>query len=464
MYKKKLSIREKIFKQLGSMRLIALSFLLVIFTGAVLLQMPFTNNGTPDRFINNLFMATSATCVTGLAPLIPFAQYNAWGHLVMIFLMQIGGLGLMTLISVILTLMKNKLFVSDKKIIQDTLSKSDFIDIPKFVKTIVKYTIVFEGIGFLLFSIRFVPQYGLWKGLYASLFLAVSAFCNAGFDNITMSNLIPYQGDALVSLTVCYLIITGGLGFVVWIDIRQQLENFFKKKMGFNKIMVQTHLHTKITVVMTFMLLLVGTLYIFIFESSNPLTLGPMDFKTRLLVSFFQSTTLRTAGFCTVDIGTLRPITQVLMSVWMFIGGSPGGCAGGIKTTTFAVIMLFTISLMKGEKHITIFSKDIATEALHKAFVVFMMYSLVLLGGVLILSVSEVHASFLAIVFEATSALATVGLSLGITPTLTDVGRIVIILLMYIGRVGPVTMLMSLTVKQSKTKAVTYAPGEVLIG
>lgn len=465
MDKSNLTFRQLLFKKFGPMPLLALSFVFVILVGSILLALPISNNGVPQSYLDHLFVATSATCVTGLVPFAVIDQYSRFGQIVLIVLMQIGGLGLMTLLFMLMSLMKQKLLLKEKKLIQDSLSKSDLQDIPKFIRSIVKYTLIFELIGVVLFSIRFIPMYGVKAGLFNSLFLSVSAFCNAGLDNISTTSLSGFVNDPLINLTVCGLIITGGLGFVVWLDLRGTLTQAFKKKYTFRKIKNTLQVHTKVVLIMTIGLLVVGTVFIYLLEFNNPLTLGPLSGGNKVMSAFFQSTTLRTAGFSTVSIAALRPATQLLMCMFMFIGGSPGGTAGGIKTTTFAMLFIFVLFILRNDNHINVMKRDIPRINFMKAYVVAVMYISVLFIAIFVLSITEA-TPFLGIVFESFSAIATVGLSMDVTPTLSAIGKIVIILLMFIGRVGPITIIVSIfkVGSKQKQKAVAYSHGDILIG
>ncbi|MFV0552561.1 MAG: TrkH family potassium uptake protein [Anaerorhabdus sp.] len=465
MNKTNLSFRQLLLKKLGPMPLLALSFVLVILTGSILLWLPISNNIAPQSYLDNLFVATSATCVTGLVPFPVVEQYNRFGQIVIICLMQIGGLGLMTILFLVVSLMKHKLMLKEKKLIQDSLSKTDLRDVPKFIRSIVKYTLVFEGIGVILFAIRFIPSYGISEGLFNSIFLSVSAFCNAGLDNMTVSSLAPFVNDPLINFTVCGLIITGGLGFVVWLDLRNNITAAFKKKCALKKVKQMLAVHTKLVLLMTGSLLAIGTILIYALEFNNPATLGPLGEFEKWMAAFFQSTTLRTAGFSTVSIAALKPATQFIMCIFMFIGGSPGGTAGGIKTTTFAMLFIFIIFILRNDNHINVMKRDIPRINFMKAYVVTMMYLSALLISVLILSITE-NLPFLAIVFESFSAIATVGLSMDVTPLLSSIGKVVIILLMFIGRVGPITIIVSIfrVGAKQKQKEIAYSHGDILIG
>lgn len=462
---KNMSTRDKILKVIGPTRMIALSFALVIFTGSVLLSLPMSNMpGQSISYLDSLFVATSAVCVTGLLPVAIVNQFNLFGQTVIIFLMQIGGLGLMSLLALLLTVMRRKLHYSEKRMLADSLNKNDTDDIPRFLHNIFKYTMIFEGVGVILFCIRLVPEYGLFHGIYNSIFLSVSAFCNAGIDNMTASSLAVYATDPLINLTVCGLIITGGLGFAVWFDLRKNIVKFGKNSI--KKIWTSLTVHTRLVIIVTSILLASGTLLVVLFEYNNMGTLGWMSLPEKIMCGFFQSTTLRTAGFSTIDYSLLRDSTLFIMLAYMLIGGSPGGTAGGIKTTTFALMFLLIGSEVRNAEHITVFKRSIPRATFQKGFAICVMYICILFTAITILTLTDGERGFLPLAFEAFSAIATVGLSAGVTPLLSVIGKIIIISLMYIGRVGPISIILSLMRLRQNAKAnsLVYPHGDVLIG
>ncbi len=460
------------FGGLKPVQQIVLSFAGVIFTGGVLLWLPISNQATAPvhSFLDHLFMSTSAVCVTGLAVLVPATQYTLFGQIVMIFLMQIGGLGLMTMIAAFVIFLGSKMTLSDRLSILESTNRAGFGDFRKFLLNIIKYTFVFEFVGFLIMCIQLIPEYGLWNGMFKSLFTAVSAFCNAGLDVFGPVNMMPYVSNWIMSLTVSALIVMGGLGFGVWFDLSQASKSVLKKNQTMKRIIQHLRVHTKMAVIMTLTLIFSGMALIFIIEYGNPDSLAPLSFDTKILASLFQSVTLRTAGFSTLDIGLLRPATQMIMIVYMFIGGSPGGTAGGIKTTTFAILILMIVAELRSQKNIIVFGRTIEREIFRKAFIIFFMLLSTLLTGILLLTLIEPTSggrfSWLALCFEATSAIATVGLSMGITPFLTDYGKMILIALMYLGRIGPLTLLLSIGnhSKHIKANDMTYPSANVLVG
>lgn len=454
------------FANLTPAQQIALSFFGVIFIGTVLLALPFSNqpSGTAT-VLDHLFTATSAVCVTGLTTITVADQYTAFGQTVLLLLMQIGGLGLMTLIAAFLIFLSGKLNLSDKMALSEAVNRSDFKDFLKFIRNIIKYTIVFEGIGFFVLSFVFVPHYGWGDGLFKALFIAVSAFCNAGLDTLGSNSLQAYVNHPVVNITVASLIVMGGLGFGVWFELSRASKRLVLPNQGWRRILREIKVHARIVLIMTFILIISGTALILMLEAGNPQSLQPLPPFSQLMAAVFQSITLRTAGFSTLVIGMLRPATLLVMIIFMFIGGSPGGTAGGIKTTTVAILVLMIVAEMRSQKSIVVFGRTIEREIFRKAFIVAFMLLMTLLTGIIALLAVEPF-SFMDLAFEATSAIATVGLSTGITASLSNAGKLIIIALMYLGRIGPLTLMLSVGrhPKMSKANDLTYPNANILIG
>lgn len=449
-------------------RQIALSFLAVILIGSIILSLPICNNGTPTTYLNNLFIATSATCVTGLVPVVTSEQFNFLGQLVIIILIQIGGLGFLTFLNLLLMMIKKKISLTNKIVLQEALNQPSLNAIPKFVKNVIKYTFIVEGIGAILLSFVFIPDFGFFKGIYFAVFHAISAFCNAGFDVLGSNSLIGYQTNIIINLVIPGLIIMGGLGFIVWFDIAKTIKKEYQKPSKFNcrHLIKNFSLHTKIVLIMTLILLFVGMILFYLCEFYNPDTLGKLNFFDQLQVSFFQSATLRTAGFASVDMASLYPYTKFMMCIFMFIGGSPAGTAGGIKTVTFAISILMVYNIYHGRKEVTVFARRIPKRLIIRSFAVITIAISLAFTSIFILSISE-NAPFIDVMFEAISAFATVGLSASLTPSLTGIGKIIIIILMYIGRIGPITLIISFARKSyinAGKKEVKYTDGNILLG
>lgn len=458
-------IRKKIRTNFTPAQQIALSFASVILIGAFLLSLPISNKVEGTSFLEHLFTSTSAVCVTGLTTLVVVDQYTVFGQSVIIGLMQIGGLGLMTLIAVFVIYLSGKLTLSNRLALNEAVNFFNLNDFNHFIKAILKYTLFFETIGFLLLSIRFVPLFGYSEGLFISLFTAVSAFCNAGLDILGSSSLQAYAHDPLINFTVMFLIVVGGLGFGVWFDISQGSKSFIRKTYPLQYIVKHLKVHTKLAISMTISLILGGALLIFLFEFNNINSIGSFNIFDKIMASLFQSITTRTAGFATLNMATMKSASLFSMMILMFIGGSPGGTAGGIKTTTFAILVFMIISELRNKKDIIVFNRNIQRDHFRKAFVVAFILLSTLSIGIISLSLIEPF-DFLSIAFEAVSAIATVGLSMGITSSLSSVGKIIIILLMYLGRIGPLTLMLSINRKvgSKKGQEISYSNADILIG
>lgn len=446
---------------------IALSFLLVILVGTILLMLPISNHNQKFLpFVDALFTATSATCVTGLVTVVTVEQFNIIGQIVLILLMQIGGLGLMTLMAVFIVKLRNRLSMNDKIAMREMLNQSTTFNMKQFLVNIFRYTILFEGVGMLLLSIRMIPRYGIAKGLFNSLFLAVSAFCNAGFDPIGSASLADYAYDPIVNITIMTLIIMGGVGFAVWFDIREKITPFLHREITLRRLWRNFALHTKIVLIMTVVLIISTAGLIFLIEMENMNSIGALPIQDKVMVSLFQSVTLRTAGFATIDLTQLHLATKFLMMIVMFIGGSPGGTAGGIKTTTMAVIIIFIICTLRSKENAIVFKRTVSREVISRAMSIIALNLFALMVGIFFLCLFE-QKTMADLCFEAVSAMATVGLSLNLTPTLSIGGKIVIIILMYIGRIGITTLLFSLVKPNhhnTALKTVTFPNGNIIVG
>lgn len=444
---------------------IALSFLTVIVIGALLLSLPISTNISSIKFLDHFFVSTSAVAVTGLTPVVTVDTYSLFGQIVILFLMQIGGLGLMTFIAIFLLTIGGRLGHSEKLVMQEAMPRNTLEEIGSFIGFIIKYTFIFELIGALLLMIRFVPEYGLGLGVFKSIFIAVSAFCNAGFDVIGAASLQPYVSDWLVNMVVAALIIMGGLGFSVWFDLTKSANSILREHTFTKRVVSHLQVHVKLVITLTIVLLASGWLFIMVSEFNNPLTLGALSFQDKLLASFFQSTTLRTAGFSTLPIESLRPVTLVMMMLFMFIGGSPGGTAGGVKTTAFFLVIWLVYNELKQSEKIVLFKRSIQPEILRRALLVVILFFTVAIVGIMALSATQ-SQDFLVVVFEVFSAVGTVGLSMGLTPDLTNMGKIVIIILMFVGRIGPVAVAYSIRSSryQRKLDKIAYPAGHVIVG
>ena len=360
-----------------------------------------------------------------------------------------GGLGFMTMATIGALIVGKKITLKERLIIKEQLNQETMSGLVKLTKYVILSTFAIEAIGALLLSTRFIPIYGWIKGTYFSIFHSISAFCNAGFD-LTGDSIAPFVGDFTINMTIAALIILGGLGFTVYIDISRQRS--FKK----------LHLHSKLVLTITGTLLIIGMVVFLLIEYNNPLTLRTLSGYEKLISSFFQSVVPRTAGFYSIDMGGLYDTTVFFMVILMFIGGSPGSTGGGIKTTTFGTLMLTTISVIKGEKDVVAYRKRISNEIINRSLAIATIGIVLVIVVSFVLTVTE-SATFLDVLFETTSAFATVGLTRGITPNLTNFAKVVLTFTMYAGRVGPLTMAFAFA-KQNAKKGYTYSDGNIMVG
>lgn len=434
-------------------QILTLGIFVLILCGAFLLMLPAASrDGTSIAFVDALFTATSAVCVTGLSVFDTGTQFTLFGQIVIILLIQIGALGFMTMATLMTILMRKKLQLRDRLIMQESLNQLTFSGIVKLVQYIVKATLLIEFIGGSILAVRFGLEYGA-EGIYFGYWHAVSAFCNAGFDVIgaNRGNLTGYVGDFTVNMALTSLIILGGLGFTVIADIIEQRQfRFFS-------------LHSKIVLAATGVLIFLGTIGIFILEFHNPHTLGPLSLWEKCLASYFQAITVRTAGFSTVSLGNLTHAAVFLMVMLMFIGASPGSTGGGIKTTTFAIIAASIWNQIRGNEDTDLFYRRIPVAIIHKAYTVFFV-SLFFISAAMWALVS-CNPGFMTeeLIFEVVSAFSTTGLTLGITPQLNDAGKYIVAFLMLIGRIGPVTFALALA-QRSRKRKIRYPEGKVSIG
>lgn len=452
---------KKLERALGGLspaRRIFLSFALVILLGSLLLSLPFVQvESSRATYFDHLFTTVSMVCVTGLFTQPVAATYNIWGQLICMFLIQIGGLGLMTFIGVFYIQSKQKLSLRSRATIQDSFSYGETRSLRKFVHSIFLTTFLVEGLGALFLSFRFVPQLGWGRGLFSAIFLAISAFCNAGFDNFGSTSLIAFQTDPLVNLVIAGLIITGGLGFMVWFDLATHIG---KKKKG------RLHFHTKLVLLLTVGLLAFGTVSSLVLEWNNAGTIGNLPVADKVLVSFFQTVSMRTAGFGTIDYSMARPVTLLIYILQMFLGGAPGGTAGGLKITTFFVLLVFARSELLGLPHANVARRTIAPRTVQKSFSVFIIFLMTFLLGLVLLGMTaKGNPPFIHLIFETISALGTVGVTANLTPDLGKLALSVIMVLMFIGRIGPLTLLVSLAdYHPEKKDMIHYMKADISIG
>ena len=452
-------------KEFSVTQKLCLSFILVILIGSILLSLPIFHKDTAPQttYLDHLFTVVSMVCVTGLS-VFPIADvYNVLGQVVSLLLIQIGGLGLVTLIALSYFTLKKKLSLTDQSILQSSLSHSSSSQLKTYLISVYYFTFGMEFLSALLLMIDFIPRFGLKSGIFNAIFLAVSAFCNAGFDNLGSSSLIAFQTNTLVNLVIAGLIIAGGLGFANWFDIIAVVKDQFREKpytpfRRFRRLKIQTRLVLQTTGIILFL----GTLLTWLLELQNPNTLGKLPPFHQLLTAFFQTVTMRTAGFATIDYSQALPATNFSFIVQMIIGGAPGGTAGGIKLACASLIYLLFRAEFRGDRQVTFSGRSIPEAIMRQVLTILVFFFSVFVIGYFLLLIAEPTLSPFALLFETASALATSGVSMNLTSQIGTFGRIVLICLMFIGRVGPITVILSLSQKQ-KT-AVTYPKTDISLG
>ena len=446
--------------KLTTTQIILLSFLLVIFIGSVLLALPISSTtGTPVPYVDALFTATTSTCVTGLVTLPTFSTWSVFGQIVILILIQVGGLGVITIMTGWMLLLNKKLGIGDRLLIQDAFNLNTMSGLVKFVKNVLFGTLIIEGIGAVLYMLVFVPDFDA-KGIWISVFNSVSAFCNAGIDIIAENSLCDYATNPLINIVTSALVILGGLGYIVWWDVLRVVKSRSPKN---RKIFRHLTLHSKMAITVTAGLILAGAILIFIFEYANPLTIGEMGLFDKIQVSFFQSVTTRTAGFASVPQENLTNASAAVSVILMLIGGSPVGTAGGMKTVTIAVLVCAAFATIRNKNSAALFGRRISDDSVRKAVAVVVMFLTICVSStVLILATS--NASAIDAVYETVSATATVGLSRNFTATLNAFGKLIIIVTMYFGRVGPISLAVALGRKNESQNVISEPTEDIIIG
>ncbi len=445
---------------LSTTHMIMLSFLVTILTGSLLLYLPISSaNGEAVSYLDALFTATTATCVTGLVTLPTVTTWSVFGQVVILILIQVGGLGVITIMSALMLLLHKRMGIGDRLLIQDAFNLNSLSGIVRFVKRVLWGTFLVEGVGALLYMIVFVPEFGP-RGIWISVFTSVSAFCNAGIDIIAEDSLCRYALNPLINAVTGILIILGGIGYIVWWDVMGFGKGVTPKKhRGFRNL----SLYSKIAIVSTLILIFGGGALILLFEYNNPLTIGDLSLFDKIQVSLFQSVTTRTAGFLTVPQKNLTDASSILCLLLMFIGGSPVGTAGGIKTVTAAVLVVSAIATIQNKQDVSMFNRSISKQAVNKAVAVTMMSFAILFSSTILLSaVSDADA--LDVVFETVSATATVGLTRDLTPYLNSAGKMIIIATMYLGRVGPISLALALNSGKKHQNIIKNPTEEISVG
>lgn len=449
---------------LSTTQLIAAGFLTAIAVGTLLLCLPVSAaNGQSTPLLDALFTATTSVCVTGLVVVDTYAHWSLFGQFVILLLIQCGGLGIISLTTGVMLIIGRKVTLKDRLLLEDAFNLDTLSGLVRFLKRVIKGTFFIEGIGALCYMFVFVPQFGLAKGIRVSVFNAVSAFCNAGMDIIGNNSLMNYVGNVPVNVITMALIILGGIGFIVWWDILRVFGLFRKKEVKFHQMLGKLSLHTKIALITTLILIVSGFLVVFTLEYHNPETLGNLPLGEKMLAALFQSVTTRTAGFASISQAGLRDATALFCVILMFIGGSPVGTAGGIKTTTIALLVVAALSLIRGNEEASVFGRSVSIKNVRKALAVTMISVMVAFTALMVLLCFQ-QGSFVDIGYEVFSAIGTVGLSRNFTTSLNVVSKVVIILCMYMGRIGPISMAIAFGYKKGKKSRIFYPQEEVTVG
>lgn len=455
---------NKINRQLSTTQVIALGFASAILIGAVILSLPVSSaNGTFTPFTDSLFTSATSVCVTGLVVVTTASHWSLFGKIVILALIQLGGLGIVSFTTGIMMIIGRRITLRDRMLLEDALNLDTLKGLVKFLQRIFKGTFVVEGIGAVCYSLVFIPKFGIAKGIWYSVFHSVSAFCNAGIDILGSDSFVQYSSNVWINIVTMLLVITGGIGFLVWWDVTNSIKKFIQHEYTAKMAVKKLHLHSKLVIITTFLLIICGAALVFALEYNNPYTIGNMGFGNKIMASFFQSVVLRTAGFMTFPQAGLRSSTIIVCLFLMFVGGSSISTSGGIKTTTFAVLFLSTRATIKGSIHLVVFNKTIPHKTVQKALAVTVVSFTALLIVVFALHLVE-GGSLLDATFEATSAVATVGLSRDFTATMGMAGKLIITFCMYLGRIGPISMVIFFNRQQQGSKYFSYPHEDITVG
>ena len=458
--------KKKLFHRAGKARtglkghsptqIICVSFVVVIALGTLLLSLPVASRHGRLDVIDAMFTATSATCVTGLIVRDTWTQFSVFGQVVILMLIQIGGLGLVTLTSFFALAMRRRMGFRDLRVLGESVSADGYAQAKDVLKIVVGLAALFEGIGIVLLLFAFIPQFGV-QGIWISIFTAISAFCNAGFDLFgrfgQYSSLVPYVNNYYVQFVIMFMIIAGGLGFMVWVELGQ----WHKKH--------RLSLHAKVVLSFSVILWVGGAVLLGLMEWNNPATMGGLSVPGKIMAALFQSVSTRTAGMNTIDLAACGPISKLLMSVLQFIGAAPGSTGGGVKVTTFAVLILTIRSVAQGRDDCVIADHHIESKTVYRALTIIVIGALAAFGSAVVVYYNTAESvSVIDCIFESCSAFGTVGLSVGVTGQLNTGAKILYMLVMFMGRVGPVSLAMSLTAKPDDNKRKIMPVGHINVG
>lgn len=450
--------------RLAPVHIIPISFLIAIILGTLLLLIPAaTAEGQSTDFLTALFTSTTSVCVTGLVVVDTYAHWSRFGQFILLFLIQIGGLGIITANSMLMLFLRRRFSLRSRTLLMDALNIDTRLGLTSFLAKILIGTLLVEAVGTAVYCIEFIPRFGVRHGLWASVFSSVSAFCNAGIDILGPDSLRSYAANPLVLIMTMVLIVLGGLGYIVWFDVLGGMRDWFRFRCSFRQAVRRLGVHTRLVLRLTMGLILIGAALIFLAECRNPATIGNMTLGGKILNSIFQSVTFRTAGFYTVPQENLTDLSCLLGYLWMFIGGSPIGTAGGVKTVTVFLMIANAATYIHSRKDTVLFRRKIPEELMQKASAIVTFCFLTLIFITLFLLFFE-PVSLQDGLFETVSAIATVGLSRGLTASLHTPGRIIITLTMYLGRIGPISLALFLARPRPGEKKLSYGEGKFYVG
>lgn len=458
-------MRKKRNTRWNTLRVTAAGFLGVILLGAVLLYLPVSNT-QPIAFTDALFTSATSVCVTGLVTVVPASQFTLFGKVILLLLIQIGGLGVIACGTLFLFLLNKKITIQERVVLKEAYGADRLGGIVRLVRKVILGTFAVEGAGAVLYAFQFIPEHGLVRGIGYSVFHAVSAFCNAGIDILGSGSLSSYVTNPVINVTTILLIILSGIGFTVWFDVidnnRRLIRGEVPKRWWFTRLRLQS----KLAIMMTVFLILAGTVFVFLAEYGNPDTIGELSMGQKLMASMFQSVTTRTAGFCTVSQGALHTESKLFCAILMFIGGSPGGTAGGVKTTTFAMLFLACLTFVRGGNDTECMGRKITVANFRTGFAVVMVAFAVFIAGTIAVLFLEPDSILLEnVIYETASAVGTVGLSADLTPRLCRASQYVLMVMMYIGRLGPLTMALMFAGKTHPRDRIRSLPEEqIMVG
>ncbi len=448
---------RQFLKKMSPMQIIMLAFLTVILIGSVILSLPISSaSGKAVPYIDALFTATTSTCVTGLVTVPTATTWSIFGQIVILMLIQIGGVGVITVVTGLMLLLNRKLGIEDRILIEEAFNLNSLEGIVKFVKKVILITVVIESIGALLYMTVFVEEFGV-RGIWISVFTSISAFCNAGIDIIAENSLCNYALNPVINITTMFLIVFGGIGFIVLLDLLRILKNKNRRNLKFLR------LHSKIALSVTLFFIVIGAVLIFVLEYNNPNTMKEYSLPQKIMASMFQSVTTRTAGFATIPQENLSGASAFVSMLLMFVGGSPSGTAGGIKTVTFLVMVLCAISVVKNKRSVDVYNRQLSTDAIRKALSVFLTSFFIVICSTLMLLIFS-KGNFLDILYETVSATATVGLTRNFTGTMNEACKIIVTLTMYLGRVGPISFAYAVAFNKNNENIITNPVENVSIG